>query len=217
MSRPHAVVLAAGGIASLVAATLAQKNAEPASLRLTLLYAGDGSETDGLRFRHVKAQAETLTAARVQRIEMAHLLSRTAGLNPGHRPTGTLVAPQLLLAAMSHAMDYEASRVIWPIGNALSTEATTRLANTVLLVDGLARAERKTPPTIETPLSELEPAQIIRLGEELRVDWSLAWSCLRKGRVPCGNCDGCRERASAFQAAGLRDPLEAADRVLART
>jgi len=59
-----------------------------------------------------------------------------------------------------------------------------------------------------TPLQHLTKAGIIRLGTELRVDFSLTHSCydpLEDGR-PCGHCDSCLLRARGFAEAGVVDP-----------
>ncbi|QDU72524.1 7-cyano-7-deazaguanine synthase [Mucisphaera calidilacus] len=215
MERAHTIVLCGGGVASLVAATLAQNDAQTATLRMTLLHADDGRENVGLRARHAKVQAQDLASARVHRIEMRHLLERSAALDPNRVPPESLLAPQLLIAAMSHALSYGADRVIWPVSGRGDAEASIAVTNTVLMIDGLARSYTKSPPAIETPLSDLKPEQVVRLGEQLGVDWTHAWSCLRKGRVPCGACQGCARRKASFEAAGLRDPLLAADAVLA--
>jgi len=54
----------------------------------------------------------------------------------------------------------------------------------------------------------LSKAGIIRLGQELGVDYGLTHSCyspLAGGR-PCGHCDSCRLRAKGFEEAGVADP-----------
>ena len=62
--------------------------------------------------------------------------------------------------------------------------------------------------TIHTPLIDLTKAQIIRLGKELGVDYSLTVSCYQadpEGRA-CGVCDSCRIRREGFRTAGIPDP-----------
>lgn len=63
---------------------------------------------------------------------------------------------------------------------------------------------------ISTPLIDLTKAQIILLGTELGVDYSLTHSCYDPdgdGRS-CGRCDSCRLRLKGFEEAGLSDPIE---------
>ncbi len=64
------------------------------------------------------------------------------------------------------------------------------------------------PITIETPLLTLNKAQIIRLGHDLGVDYSLTVSCYQAdvhGRA-CGRCDSCHYRKKGFAEAGIADP-----------
>ncbi len=64
------------------------------------------------------------------------------------------------------------------------------------------------PLRLYTPLQQLTKAGIIRLGQELGVDYSVTHSCYDPtpaGR-PCGHCDSCLLRARGFADAGLTDP-----------
>jgi 7-cyano-7-deazaguanine synthase len=61
---------------------------------------------------------------------------------------------------------------------------------------------------IHTPLIILSKADIIRIGTELGVDYSLTVSCYAadaEGRA-CGVCDSCRFRRDGFEGAGIVDP-----------
>lgn len=61
---------------------------------------------------------------------------------------------------------------------------------------------------IITPLIHLTKAEIIKLGTELKFDYSLTVSCYQadeQGRA-CGRCDSCAIRHAGFDAAGLPDP-----------
>jgi 7-cyano-7-deazaguanine synthase len=62
---------------------------------------------------------------------------------------------------------------------------------------------------IHTPLIALTKAQIIRLGLQLGVDYSLTSSCYdpSPAGVPCGQCDSCLLRQKGFSENGLEDPL----------
>jgi len=59
-----------------------------------------------------------------------------------------------------------------------------------------------------TPLLNLSKAQIITLGVELGVDYSLTHSCYDPSPegLSCGRCDSCYLRKKGFQEAGLPDP-----------
>ena len=60
---------------------------------------------------------------------------------------------------------------------------------------------------IHTPLIRLSKAEIVKLGRELDLDFSLTHSCYdpdAAGR-PCGQCDSCLLRRKGFEEAGVAD------------
>lgn len=64
------------------------------------------------------------------------------------------------------------------------------------------------PFSIKAPLQNLSKAQIVQVGIQLGVDYSLTVSCYQaddQGRA-CGKCDSCRLRADGFAAVGIKDP-----------
>lgn len=62
---------------------------------------------------------------------------------------------------------------------------------------------------IHAPLVELTKAEIVRLGLDLGVDYSLTHSCYDPvGGKACGRCDSCKLRLAGFAAAGATDPAE---------
>lgn len=64
------------------------------------------------------------------------------------------------------------------------------------------------PPIIHTPLLALSKQQIVELGTELGVDYSLTVTCYQPNdqAEACGHCDACKFRHEGFLAAGLADP-----------
>jgi 7-cyano-7-deazaguanine synthase len=61
---------------------------------------------------------------------------------------------------------------------------------------------------IHTPLIRLSKAEIVKLGAQLGLDFSLTHSCYdpdEAGR-PCGQCDSCLLRRKGFEEAGVSDP-----------
>ncbi len=83
-------------------------------------------------------------------------------------------------------------------------EAFERLANvaTAAGVEGRGRFR------VHAPLLRMTKAEIVRLGTDLGVDYSLTVSCYDpddEGRA-CGACDACLLRRRGFAEAGLPDP-----------
>ena len=83
-------------------------------------------------------------------------------------------------------------------------EAYERMAN--LATRG--GVEGTNPIRIRTPLIDLTKAQIIRLGLELGVDYSITQSCYDPDATgaACGHCDACQLRLRGFAEAGATDP-----------
>lgn len=61
---------------------------------------------------------------------------------------------------------------------------------------------------IRTPLIDLSKSEIIKLGMDLGVDYSLTVSCYQASDLgeACGRCDSCRLRRLGFVRAGVSDP-----------
>jgi 7-cyano-7-deazaguanine synthase len=99
-----------------------------------------------------------------------------------------------------NAIDYSG----YPDCRPAFVQAFEALANvaTAAAVEGRARYR------VHAPLLHLGKADIIRLGTELGVPYSLTFSCYDpdgEGRA-CGHCDSCRLRAAGFRDAGVADP-----------
>jgi 7-cyano-7-deazaguanine synthase len=67
---------------------------------------------------------------------------------------------------------------------------------------------------IHAPLIQLSKAEIIQLGTELGVDYSLTHSCYDPAPdgAACGRCDSCQLRRAGFETAGIPDPTRYAIR-----
>uniref|UniRef100_A0A7C9JCT6 7-cyano-7-deazaguanine synthase n=1 Tax=Muribaculaceae bacterium Z82 TaxID=2304548 RepID=A0A7C9JCT6_9BACT len=60
---------------------------------------------------------------------------------------------------------------------------------------------------VEAPFVSWSKADIVALGLSLGVPYELTWSCYEGGDTPCGTCATCLDRAAAFAANGVSDPL----------
>ena len=57
-----------------------------------------------------------------------------------------------------------------------------------------------------TPFITMTKTEIVKLGSDLGVDYSLTWSCYKGGEEHCSKCGTCVERIEAFREAGVLDP-----------
>ena len=82
-----------------------------------------------------------------------------------------------------------------------SFEKTANLATKIAI-------EGKFKFKINRPLIKLSKSDIIKLGMELNVDYSITHSCYDPDNNgnPCGECDSCRLRIDGFNKANLIDP-----------
>lgn len=66
---------------------------------------------------------------------------------------------------------------------------------------------RARPIRVHAPFTSRKKADLVALGNELKVDFSRTWSCYRGETLSCGTCPTCVERLNAFRDAGMDDPL----------
>jgi 7-cyano-7-deazaguanine synthase len=60
---------------------------------------------------------------------------------------------------------------------------------------------------LRVPYMRMTKSDILRIGKELKVDYSHTWTCYKGELTSCGKCGSCRERLEAFEIAGMDDPL----------
>ena len=66
-----------------------------------------------------------------------------------------------------------------------------------------------TPFKLHAPLIELTKKEIVEVGMQLGVDYSITHSCYDpQGELACGRCDACTLRLKGFAEAGLQDPIQ---------
>jgi 7-cyano-7-deazaguanine synthase len=59
---------------------------------------------------------------------------------------------------------------------------------------------------VAAPFIEHTKAGVVDIGAELEVPFNDSWSCYANGSHHCGECYACKDRRSAFEQAGVRDP-----------
>lgn len=61
---------------------------------------------------------------------------------------------------------------------------------------------------LKTPFIRMTKTDILRVGMKLSVPYEHTWSCYRNEGAACGTCGSCHFRKEAFDAIGIRDPIE---------
>lgn len=56
-----------------------------------------------------------------------------------------------------------------------------------------------------TPFIKNKKAEIVSIGNDLRVDFKKTWSCYNGEQKHCGRCGTCLERINAFKLANIKD------------
>jgi 7-cyano-7-deazaguanine synthase len=56
---------------------------------------------------------------------------------------------------------------------------------------------------VKSFVQEMSKVEIVKKAKELGVDFSLIWSCYRKGPKPCGECPSCVRNKEAYEKAGV--------------
>jgi len=65
-------------------------------------------------------------------------------------------------------------------------------------------------PNLKTlsPFVKIGKHDIVKLGDDLGIDYSNTWSCYNGEETHCGTCGTCVERKEAFFLSGVDDPTE---------
>ncbi|MCR5786953.1 MAG: 7-cyano-7-deazaguanine synthase QueC [Acholeplasmatales bacterium] len=58
------------------------------------------------------------------------------------------------------------------------------------------------------PFVNMHKADIVKIGLDLKVPYELTWSCYEGHDKACGRCGTCIDRIKAFEANGVKDPIE---------
>lgn len=61
---------------------------------------------------------------------------------------------------------------------------------------------------VVSPFIDYTKAMVVRVGLDLQVPYYLTWSCYEGHEKQCGVCGTCRDRKAAFEANGVKDPVE---------
>ena len=219
-NRERAVVLASGGMDSLVTTALASLVYKPALLHVTY-----GQRTEDREKKSFNAIADFYNVYEKLIVSIEHLKliggsSLTdRGINIPHgnlsrRDIPSTYVPfrnaNLLSIAVSWAEVIQAKKIFIGVTEQDSSgypdcrEIFYKVYNHLIKVG----TRPETTIEIETPLIRMSKKEIVRKGAELKVPFHLSWSCYRNEKIACGECDSCLLRLRGFEEAGFQDPIK---------
>ena len=218
MAKDLAIVLNNGGVNALVATALAAQRH-----RAVMLYV-DGADVGARARSAYEQQVAHFKPYREHTIAMPWLNSITPAQQSApvvadpRRPAP--LGPQMLellplvATAVRFAAHYQAAAVFLGLrigghGDELAQATEFGQVWNELIQIPCGQSDL----TIEMPLLELEPWQVIDLGFQVNAPFDRAASCDEESSEPCWACRGCRMREAAFQQAGKADPLRAVKRL----
>ncbi|MGH2574077.1 MAG: 7-cyano-7-deazaguanine synthase QueC [Ignavibacteria bacterium] len=220
MKKNKAVVLASGGMDSLVTAAVANRNYELAFLHLNygqrtekreLKSFNDIADYYGVKER-LAVNVEYLSRIGGSSLTDLNIEVSKADLNYKGIPSSYVPFrnANILSAATSWAEVIGANKIFVGAVEEDSSgypdcrEEFYKAFNKVIEIG----TRPETEITIETPIIHLKKFEIVKKGYELNAPFELSWSCYQNEEKACGVCDSCALRLRGFQLAGLEDPIE---------
>jgi 7-cyano-7-deazaguanine synthase len=229
---PDTVVLASGGINSLVVAVRARPEGS-----VSLLHVDYGQPSAAGQRAAVRAQAEAIGAAcfmvEFPQVPKIAAVRRSASgrlsTDPRNAPP---IGPVAQVPALAAGLLSSAVQLAFRVGAEVVQSGASEHANEIetesapgggtpdhrreffylsnLMFEQLQRS--RTPIRIDAPLIDLSRGEIIKLGHRDQAPFDLTYSCRAARDAACGECPSCIARARAFAEAKLSDPALAGTR-----
>jgi len=225
MNNKSAVILVSGGMDSATAVYEAiEQGYEPC-----FLHTSYGQRTENKEYECAESLAEEVDAADFLHIETEHLAQigessltddemdvADADLDSDEIPTSYVPFrnSNLLSMATSYAEATDSSALFigahaedfsgYPDCRPEFFEAFQKVID--------VGTKPETEIELKAPFVEWSKTEIAERGIELDVPYEITWSCYRHDEPACGTCDACAFRLEAFRNAGMRDPIEYAER-----
>lgn len=228
---PKSVILSGGGIKTAVAAARIAAEQD-----LYLVHLNFGQRSAPAELKALTTMARSFRSARVLDLDLPHpaqLEQHVSGKEGARRSViaqparnridtapalGWGLFPVLLSVAVQCARRVGATTVVTGVSElcpaphlglagAIGKPGNLRsfLHSYDLMVDTLG--SRGQSVRIDAPLIDLTYARIVQLAQRFEVPLEETWTCDQAGSRPCGRCDRCRDRGSAFSEATIPDPL----------
>ncbi|GAB4373258.1 MAG: 7-cyano-7-deazaguanine synthase QueC [Deltaproteobacteria bacterium] len=217
--RPKGIVLASGGMDSLVLAAFATRESE-----IALLHVNYGQRTERRERECFRAIAKHLKVRETKEVDIGYLRSigGSALTDPAievpeadlsRRGVPVTYVPfrnaHFLSIAVSWAEVIGAMRIYIGAVWADSSGYPDCRPAFYDAMNAAVRAGTREGSGIEikAPFLNLKKKDIVLMGKSLGVPFEHTWSCYRDGEKACGRCDSCALRLRAFAEAGVPDPL----------
>ena len=219
MAKDLAIVLNNGSVNSAVATALAAQR-----YRTVTVYA-ETAHSPGSRARAAyDQQVVHFKPYREHTIAMPFLAEiasprETASVVTDPRQPAPL-GPQMLellplfAAAVRYAVHYHAAAIYTGIRVGGEGDELAQATEYVQIWNELIQLPcGQSELSIESPLLELEPWQVVDVGFQVGAPFERTWSCMEETSEPCWACRACRARENAFYQAGKADPMRAVKRL----
>jgi len=204
------LVLISGGVDSATALFWAKQNYEVTALSIDY-FTRPQKEKEAVR-RLTNHANIPLIECELPFLKSAKYLHQNQNFNLDDVPDGYIPTRNLLFYAIS-AHYAEILGISNIIGGHLLTDAEdfpdAREEFFVKLQDLLWTSKsRESTPKFQfiRPFTAKSKYEVINMGLDLKVPYELTWTCFKNGESPCGECDACLARKTAFRIIGINDP-----------
>ncbi len=213
MAKDLAIILNNGSLNSAVVTALAAQKFRP-----VLIY-GETIPTSGTRQRNAyDLQVAHFKPYREHTVAMPFLAALPGSGLPStvsdpRAPTilasGLVAMLPLIAVASRFAVHYEASAIYIGLRAGTAGDELAQASEYIQIWNELLQMPCQQPElSIETPLLEMEPWQIVEVATQIGAPLDKTWSCMETGQEHCGMCRGCRQRDAAFAHAAKPDPMK---------
>lgn len=217
--KPKGIVLASGGMDSLVLAAFAARESDLALLHVNY---GQRTEKRELACFHAIADHFGVRERMVADIGYLRTIGGSALTNPALEIPAADLARQgvpvtyvpfrnahFLCIAVSWAEVIGAKTVyIGAVWADSSGYPDCRPAFYEAMNEAIRLGTRDdTAIRVKAPFLGLKKKDLVLMGKSFDVPFEQSWSCYRDGEKACGRCDSCALRLRAFSEAGVPDPL----------
>ncbi len=118
---------------------------------------------------------------------------------PGMAPPTELFQAQLLLQAMTAAIQIGCARMVWPIQAGPDPHAVVATIERAHRIASLARIGEARGLDLDLPLVDLTDLQVLEIADDAGAPLGACWPCEESVPTPCGACTGCGRWRRAFR------------------